>query len=380
MTASDQILIVGASSRAAAFSALRAGLRPNCIDLFADADLSLRVPVQRIALADYPRGLPPLISSVPAMPWLYTGALENHVALISRIAQGRLLWGNDSLTLASARSPRILQTTFDEAGMRSPRVYMAGDALPAEGNWLLKPLRNPGGGGIKPWIPGSSLPDSHYLQQVIEGNPCSAVYVGDGRSARLLGVTGQLTGAAWLHAAEFQYCGSIGPMALTETTRTMFEKIGDALVDRCRLQGLFGVDAILKDSVPWPVEVNPRYTASVEVLEHTLGISALALHRACFEPGATVPRGKQGPGWLGKAILFACAPLRFPEHGPWLKSLDADIEGWQMPEHADIPAAGELIEKEQPILTMLASGRTLEEALGKLKRQANALDHLLFEG
>jgi len=33
-----QVLIVGASARAAAFSALRAGLRPWCADLFADLD------------------------------------------------------------------------------------------------------------------------------------------------------------------------------------------------------------------------------------------------------------------------------------------------------------------------------------------------------
>jgi uncharacterized protein len=377
MTASDQILIVGASARAAAFSALRAGLRPNCIDLFADADLSQRVPVRRIVLADYPRGLPPLISSVPAMPWLYTGALENHAALIDRIARGRPLWGIDSLTLASARSPRILQTTFDQAGLRSPRVCMAGDALPEEGNWLLKPLKSAGGTGIKRWIPGTSLPNSHYLQQAIEGDPCSAVYVGDGRSARLLGVTGQLTGAA-LNAAEFQYCGSIGPMVLTEPTRTMFEKIGDALVYRCRLRGLFGVDAVLKDSTPWPVEVNARYTASVEVLEHALGISALAQHRACFEPDDSVPRGKQGPSCVGKGILFARAPLRFPERGPWLKSLDADIEGWQIPDYADIPAPGEMIEKEQPILTMLALGHTASDVLESLRQRARDLDRLLF--
>ena len=39
------LLILGASARAAAFSALRIGLRPTCADLFADADLASACPV-----------------------------------------------------------------------------------------------------------------------------------------------------------------------------------------------------------------------------------------------------------------------------------------------------------------------------------------------
>ena len=51
------LVILGASTRAAAFSALRANLRPWCIDLFGDMDLRGRCPVQTIAPEDYPGGL-----------------------------------------------------------------------------------------------------------------------------------------------------------------------------------------------------------------------------------------------------------------------------------------------------------------------------------
>ena len=47
------LVIIGASARAAAFSAHRAGMRPWCVDLFGDADLARRFPVRRVALADY---------------------------------------------------------------------------------------------------------------------------------------------------------------------------------------------------------------------------------------------------------------------------------------------------------------------------------------
>ncbi|MCH2591273.1 MAG: hypothetical protein MK004_22585, partial [Planctomycetales bacterium] len=49
------LVIVGASARAAAWSAIRAGRRPLCADLFADRDL-LAVAAA-IAVEDYPLGL-----------------------------------------------------------------------------------------------------------------------------------------------------------------------------------------------------------------------------------------------------------------------------------------------------------------------------------
>ena len=56
MSAGPSLLIFGASVRAAAFSALRAGLQPWCADLFADADLRARCPTIRVPAEVYPDG------------------------------------------------------------------------------------------------------------------------------------------------------------------------------------------------------------------------------------------------------------------------------------------------------------------------------------
>src|SRR5438094_10464728 len=99
MPSSQPIVIFGASVRAAAFSALRAGLQPWCADLFADADLQARCPATRLAGA-YPEGFEALAAGDWPGPWLYTGGLENHPALVQRLAQRRPLWGNDETVLA----------------------------------------------------------------------------------------------------------------------------------------------------------------------------------------------------------------------------------------------------------------------------------------
>ena len=47
--------------------------------------------------------------------------------------------------------------------------------------------------------------------------------------------------------------------------------MGAALADVFDLCGLFGVDGVVRGNRFWPVEINPRYTASMEVLEYVPG-------------------------------------------------------------------------------------------------------------
>ena len=109
MLPSTNLLIFGASTRAAAFSALRAGLRPWCADLFADVDLRARCDTFRLRSGGYPQEFVELANQELPGPWMYTGALENWPRLIARLASRRGLWGNGANPLAMARSPEFDQ-------------------------------------------------------------------------------------------------------------------------------------------------------------------------------------------------------------------------------------------------------------------------------
>src|SRR5258708_22200130 len=76
------LIILGATARAAAFSARRAGMRPWCVDLFADADLARAFPGRRVAPDAFPAGLVHALADAPDGPVMFTGGLENRPHLL----------------------------------------------------------------------------------------------------------------------------------------------------------------------------------------------------------------------------------------------------------------------------------------------------------
>jgi uncharacterized protein len=384
MSPKPPLLIFGASARAAAFSALRAGLQPWCADLFADADLQARCPAMRLP-SHYPEGFEELAAKDIPGPWLYTGGLENWPALVDRMARHRPLWGNDAAVLARVRHPDFVARILREAGLAVPAVTWQRQPAVGSGRWLVKPMRSAGGGGIRaydgPADLASTSPSGVYYQEHITGEPWSALYVADGIKAILLGATRQLVGETWLGAAPFHYCGSIGPLSIPPDLQHNLERLGTVLTEKCELRGLFGVDGVVSDREFWPVEVNPRYTASIEVLEYANGLQALAWHRAMFDCRVDAsPMLPQFPGLdcTGKAVLFARQALVFPTAGPWQAVLDHLGDIHRMPAFADIPMAGQRIEAGRPILTLFGRGQAVAGCLEALQRTAAEVEHWLY--
>jgi len=221
-----------------------------------------------------------------------------------------------------------------------------------------------------------------YLQEYIQGTSCSALYVGNHGRSRLLGVTRQLVGESWLHAKPFQYCGSVGPLTLEKDLESVFVELGQALVEGFTLRGLFGVDCLLRDGVPYPVEVNPRYTASVEVWEHATRQSAIELHVRAFNSGLipailTESDALSQKCAVGKAILFARNDLVMPKDGPWRESFDQSVG--ELREFADIPHPGCVIKKGSPIVSVFARAKSAEACDDALKQRVAKLDRWLFD-
>src|SRR4051812_25887196 len=172
------LLILGASVRAAAQSAWRAGLETVAIDLFADRDLAGPHPARRIEPASYPHGLERLAAEVSPGPWIYTGALENHPELIDRIAESRPLWGISGDALRAVRDPMTMSSALARRGLPAPEVRATADGLPRDGSWLVKPRASAGGRRIEP-LEGGAVPPRWPVtyQRRIDGESLAALFL-----------------------------------------------------------------------------------------------------------------------------------------------------------------------------------------------------------
>ena len=358
----NDVLILGASARAAIHSARRAGLTPHAADLFADRDATAYATVRRCEFADYPDGLERLADSFPPMPWLYTGGLENHPELVDRIAAKRPLWGNAGGVLRKVRGQAAIEEMVDRiTGI--PKVVFNGVA-DANVTWLRKSYGSSGGLGVS-WATDLVARPESYLQEFVAGRSLSAA-ICSGHTTDLLGVTEQLVGTDWLHAGAFHYAGSIGPQRTSEDFDWEIQE-KCARTDSWReLESPWGIDLVDGEGFLHLVDLNPRYTASMEVLEHATGRCALTgLQRAGHTPGV-----------VGKAVYYAPHALRFPEVAAIERAIEVAADPWALPEYADIPAVGSVIEMGHPVLSFFERAADAEACRDALKRRAAELDAL----
>jgi len=375
----SRLLIFGASVRAAAQSAIRAGFQPVGADMFGDVDLAECCTAHRVD--DYPRQLETLVKTLPESPWLYTGALENRADLVDRIARLRELYGNPGDVLRQVRDPFLVGQALTQDGLRFPEVARH---LPRgrRGSWLQKPFESSGGERIS-LIRESATGDGAcggdsrtYFQRFIDGDSCSAIYVGAAGRAMFVGATRQLVGAAWTGATGFKYAGSIGPLVLPEHIEAEFQRIGGCLAKRFGPVGIFGVDAIVAENAVWPVEVNPRYTASVEILERVTGIETIAMHvRACRD--GKLPRSceKRRKCFCGKAIIYADRTLTVPER--FVRFAGRLNRRAVQSAIADIPAGGQQIEAGRPVVTVFADAGSLTSLRQRLECRVRRVQKML---
>jgi hypothetical protein len=367
----DPLIILGRHVRAAAQSAVRAGYEPWCIDTADTLDLrdTAGVTIKHCPAEKYPAGMLPMLADAPYdAKVMLTADLENHPEFVDAVAIDRQLLGCSPEAIRSVRRadalagpPAIAHVRFSGARTKLSwfgRIKQFLRGKTGTTRYLLKPVHGYDGRGIE-WYTGSAAtPEDHYIQQYVRGTPLSAVYHTDGWSAILVGVTEQLIGEASLGAARFQYCGSITPVELSEDQRAGLAQLGVVLAQQHDLRGLFGIDLVLdKDGDLWPVEVNPRYTDSVELIEQHEHIAALHGRAAIDKKSRRAP----GPAVLAKVILRARADTTAPD----LRELLPDAR------LADIPAPGSAIKKGERLCTAYAGAPTRDACLVQLKQLAS---------
>ena len=379
------ILIVGGSGRSLAESAAAAGWAVYAADLFNDSDLQA-VASESVAVdpRTYPQALITAADGFPAAPWCYTGAVENHPAVIDAIASRRPLAGNPGTAVRAVRDPSRLGAKARAAGLSFPETRLSPTGLPLDGTWLIKPLASGSGRAIYPWT-AATLPlreEGMLWQERVAGIPYAASFIIAPHDVRLLGLSRQLIGQPWSHGGPFAYGGSVtlSPAESPPQLAAAAAAIGHMLAEQFHLVGAVGVDLVVDaDGRPWIIEVNPRVTASMELHERSTGISIAATHlEACGLPrheAIRLPACGDGRIWA-KAVLHtpASLPITIERVADWHATALAwtEADGGRSA-IADIPTPGQTLAPRAPVLTVFASGASADTAVAALRVRASAL-------
>jgi predicted ATP-grasp superfamily ATP-dependent carboligase len=275
--------------------------------------------------------------------------------------------------VARVRDPLAVARVLTADGLPVLSLCSEGQPPPRDGGWLLKPRRSAGGRGIHVWdnsavaFPASRRRDPSYFQRRVAGEPHSALYLATSAQTVLVGVCRQLIGESGLNAGPFAYCGSIGPLDLDPSLERQIVRCGQILGSEFRLRGLFGVDFMFDaNSVAWLTEVNPRYTASVEVLEAALDVSLLGDHVRASSAFDDADRSRQiaedlqtrlasarrsrGGRMFGKAVIYAPFKLRVPALAELMGTPAWVAYGARI---ADRPQPGTIVPAGAPLCTLL---------------------------
>lgn len=364
-----ELFLIGAATRAIAEMALRAGLTPGSFDAYADYDLSKRVGfLEQITLTKGRPSVTPVEfqNKVGLTPWLYTGPLENAPDWLDEAAQSTTLWGNSAATCRSVRDIFKLQELVrsQKLGISVPETRPATEPPARLGHWLYKPHRGTGGWEIveaRKCQPARALrPTAEtaagYFQKRIKGACFGATVASDLHEAVVLGLCRSLHGSP---DRPFAYAGSEGPVCSHDVRKIMPEltRLARLLCRTFGLRGLWNIDLVHEPRKhEWHMlEVNPRPSASMEVLELASQKSIFTLHHMIFEGRHEwLGRAKQLAEQISQAeipirkkIIYAKRKFRATEEAVPL--FDPNL--WSPSRHCDLPWPETVIEAGEPIMT-----------------------------
>jgi uncharacterized protein len=378
-----KILVAGVSVRAMVESAIHSGYSVIALDAFGDRDLRaltethslhhdfhVRYSAQEIYSAS--RGL--VFDAVA-----YTSDLENHSEILKRFALDSRILGNSAQVVQAARNWATFFDGLRQAGFMVPKTFFCGHEPKPDSKhrWLIKPLLSGGGHGIT-FLETARMPSNPWmLQEYLQGKPCSISFVANGHECVVIGITEQLIGLRQFGSQGFRYCGNLLPCP-----DVMDPGAGKIFLDQARtlaafltmeygLTGVNGMDVIWDGDRVWVLEVNPRYSASMELIERAYELPVFHLHVQAVMNGE-LPDFKLEEKWMngkffGKAILFAERETIIP-----------DTQSWHARNLHDIPDTMEILPKGGPICTILAAGPTHGETFAELVRQAEILREEIY--
>jgi predicted ATP-grasp superfamily ATP-dependent carboligase len=266
--------------------------------------------------------------------------------------------GCSAAAVAAVKDPAVLSARLRSAANELAPVQV--DGIVADAGWLMKAIGASGGGHVRVATAGERVGEGWYAQRRIAGRSMSALVLSDGRTSRLLGLCGHWRGPD-VDPDGFVHSGLVTLPSVPDLDARVIDW-GCRCATAFDLRGVWGFDFVLDDAGrPTVVEINPRPTASMELLE-----GAFSLFAAHVEPAASASTaGCRSAESRASMVCYARTAATVPAAVNW--------PGWV----ADRPAAGSFIAAGSPICTVVAAAATPELAVTLARDRRRRIDGLL---
>jgi predicted ATP-grasp superfamily ATP-dependent carboligase len=357
-------LIAAVSGRALAASARRAGFVPLVADCFGDDDtlalahahVQLRARAARgIDAAEVLQALERLAAQRPPLGIVYGTGFEDRPKLLERVAGRWRLLGNPPQTIVRLKHPGTFAALCRDCSVPHPQTSLDRPANMA--GWVAKRAGGAGGTHVRDSIDREKGSGRTYYQRRASGSPVSALVLGNGRAAIVLGFSAQWASPG--QGRPFRYGGAVRPARLSSALSAALTGAVERLASALALVGLNSFDFLVEDDAFRLLEINPRPGATLDIFEPGEG-SLFGLHVAsCL--GALPARAPNLPGAAAACIVYADRDIRSVPAMDW--------PAWA----ADRQTAASSVRAGDPFCTVFARAPTAAEAAELVKQRAAAI-------
>jgi predicted ATP-grasp superfamily ATP-dependent carboligase len=288
--------------------------------------------------------------------------LGNHPYVIERI-RDKMKFFQELERLEIPHPETAMAESFEEARKRAKDI-----GYPV----LVKPSKGFGGVGIRKAQGPKELKQAFHhaylidekvlIQEYISGISASVSLISSNNETITLALNEQLLGVSELGQEEpFGYCGNVVPLVTNGSVMNRCKNTAEKITSHFGLVGSNGIDFVIsKEGVPYIVEVNPRFQATLECVERVLGINMVEAHmKACLQ-GILPIIAKKTAVFCTRLILFASQRLVVPD----LSVLE---------EVRDIPIPEIIIEKGEPVCSIVREGADRNSSLRKARIIAESI-------
>lgn len=278
---------------------------------------------------------------------------ERRAEMVDEVARHFPLAGNGSIAIRRVKDPQSLADDCADLGIPHPLFRWEAPSDPE--NWVAKTAGGAGGAHVRR-ANGDVQASGRYFQRFVSGRSVSALFIGDGRSARIVGFSRQWTSPA--SDAPYRYGGAVRLRRIDRQDTAMIGGWLAGLTRRAGLVGLCSADFIRNADGYQLVEINPRPGATLDIFDSIEAPLMQAHLRAARGEAYAIPRFRDS---MASMIAYASTPVA---HFPKIAWPD-----WT----ADHQSPGTRLVAGDPVCTVLARGPNAATTRRTVRAQAKEL-------